>query len=207
MKIDSDGIASALKRVSSMNKICKKCGIEKDVSEFYKHKQCKGGISNKCKKCAAKYSAEWKAKNRDKVLTQRRQNYAEKYKDIHAQKEKERLEKFPIKVQAERLRDGISTRSKKNNIPKDAVLSKKSFFIEWLDRQPNCECCGKPFHIGPKKTGQKSDLSPSIDRFDPNKGYTVDNIKLICWRCNNIKRNYNQQDLRMVANWMDEADV
>lgn len=45
--------------------------------------------------------------------------------------------------------------------------------------------------------------SPSIDKFDPSKGYTLDNVALICWRCNNIKRNYKADDLRRVANWMD----
>lgn len=29
--------------------------------------------------------------------------------------------------------------------------------------------------------------SPSLDRFDNSKGYTVENVVIICWRCNVVK--------------------
>jgi len=44
-----------------MNRICKKCKIEKKLSEFAKHKDCKEGREYRCKKCKNKHSI----KNRD----------------------------------------------------------------------------------------------------------------------------------------------
>lgn len=32
-------------------KLCRKCGQIKPLSEFYKHKGCKGGLDNRCKEC------------------------------------------------------------------------------------------------------------------------------------------------------------
>ena len=37
-----------------MKKICKKCGIEKELSEFHKDKEKKFGVKNICKECLSK---------------------------------------------------------------------------------------------------------------------------------------------------------
>jgi len=37
-------------------KICKKCGIEKDISDFYKSLCVKDGLFSKCKICCLKYN-------------------------------------------------------------------------------------------------------------------------------------------------------
>ena len=34
---------------------------------------------------------------------------------------------------------------------------------------------------------ENSDLSISIDRIDNNAGYTVDNVRLVCWRANSMR--------------------
>ena len=34
-----------------MVKVCKKCNLEKDILDFYTHKQMKDGYLNICKKC------------------------------------------------------------------------------------------------------------------------------------------------------------
>lgn len=39
-----------------MNKVCKECGIEKPLDEFYKHKGMKDGHLNKCISCHLQYS-------------------------------------------------------------------------------------------------------------------------------------------------------
>lgn len=109
---------------------------------------------------------------------------------------------YPLQVSAENLISGIRDRAAKLKLPVSPNLRRKSFVIAWLERQPFCDCCGVPFHFGPKD-GRARDASPSFDRFDSSKGYIEGNVFLLCWRCNNIKRNYTSQDLRIVASWIE----
>lgn len=45
------------------------------------------------------------------------------------------------------------------------------------------------------ESGYNRDLVPSVDRKDPTKGYTLDNIQLMTWRENREKGRYERMDL------------
>jgi len=57
-----------------MNKICSKCGIEKDVVEFGKSKTCKNGLRSTCKKCDRKTKVKYKLNNPNKVKEQHKRS-------------------------------------------------------------------------------------------------------------------------------------
>lgn len=82
-----------------MSKVCNKCGEEKRLSEYHKHKACKGGLNPRCKVCRSgehreylrknpevlteeqrsqknSYSKEWRKRNKGKVKEKNRQWYA-----------------------------------------------------------------------------------------------------------------------------------
>ena len=44
--------------------------------------------------------------------------------------------------------------------------------------------------------------SPTIDRIDPRKGYTKDNIQVICKRANTIKSNATPEELKLICEWI-----
>lgn len=65
-------------------KVCSKCKIEKDVSEFYFRKRVKDNYSSACKSCEAKTVKKYQEKNKQKVsLT------SKKWKDNNKEKTKE----------------------------------------------------------------------------------------------------------------------
>ena len=50
-------------------KKCTKCGIEKPLTEFHKHKETKDGLYGRCKQCARQYDKEYYAKNKEKIIS------------------------------------------------------------------------------------------------------------------------------------------
>jgi hypothetical protein len=51
---------------------CKKCGIEKLESDFFKHPKSANGLSSYCKPCNTACSHAWRKKNPEKLKIQRR---------------------------------------------------------------------------------------------------------------------------------------
>jgi hypothetical protein len=169
---------------------------------FPPHKECKFGLNSECRSCHCKRIREWKRINRDRLSARRRELYLVRYGARQRELERIRWETYPIRCQAANLMSGIRERSKKLGFSRPLILCKKEFFMKWLIEQPQCECCGIRFSVlrNPKV---KRDDAPSIDRFDTTRGYDLDNIALVCWRCNNIKRNYRAPDLKRVVDWME----
>ena len=77
-------------------KKCFKCGEEKPLHEFYKHKQMKDGHVNKCKKCNKRDVANHRLENIDKIREyDRSRGSRQSYSYI-----KEYREKYPNKYKA-----------------------------------------------------------------------------------------------------------
>lgn len=50
-----------------------------------------------------------------------------------------------------------------------------------------CPFTGIPFDLEPHPTRQQNPYSPSLDRIDPAKGYTVSNTRVVSWVYNSMK--------------------
>ena len=49
--------------------------------------------------------------------------------------------------------------------------------------------------------------SPSLDRIDPTKDYTPDNIQVISHKANAMKQNATREELNSFAAWVNDRDV
>lgn len=66
-----------------------------------------------------------------------------------------------------------------------------------------CPVLGIKLEVGNGKgKSWKLHNSPSIDRFDNTKGYTSDNIRVISWRANLLKRDATLEELECVVAYM-----
>ena len=73
---------------------------------------------------------------------------------------------------------------------------------QWLlDNTPeSCPVFGTNFtFFGNKNVWE---CSPTIDRLDPKKGYTIDNVIVISMKANVIKSAYGSADIFQVATWL-----
>lgn len=71
---------------------------------------------------------------------------------------------------------------------------------EWLYNKAltigKCEVTGIDFdHSSPKIKGKSNPFSASIDRIIPEKGYTKDNCRVVCWIHNRAKGDGDISDL------------
>ena len=95
-------------------KICSKCKIEKDLSEFHKDKNRIDGYSYHCKECRKFYSQKYQEKSRDKIRKYLIENHdlilekSKKYKLKNKERFKERNKKY-----YELNYESINTRHKK----------------------------------------------------------------------------------------------
>jgi len=84
-------------------KVCKKCLIEQDESNFAKNKNNKDGLVNYCKECEKIRSLEYRVKNREKINLKNKDR-RKKNPDKHKEYYKKYVEKNPDKSSKERLR-------------------------------------------------------------------------------------------------------
>ena len=96
------------------------------------------------------------------------------------------------------------------NFKKRAKLARVPFDLEPQDiknkldlASTKCPVLGVNMEIS--KLGSKNnDLTPSIDRIDPKKGYVKDNIIVVSMRANRIKTDATVDEIRKVADFYEK---
>lgn len=184
-------------------KKCSKCGKIKNVFCFVKNKQCKDGYAQTCKECNNKYNRERKQKNTAMLAEKRRKRYAETKGKEAKKREQERKMKFPLRVRCQLLRSGMRDRSKRKGLDFDFNYFTVNYLMKRLEENPYCECCGKTLDIKYKEDKKFNDSSPSMDRVNAKKGYTKNNVAILCWECNKHKQGAASDQLRKIADFID----
>ena len=114
-------------------------------------------------------------------------------KEKRRQYERERRGKHPIKTWAERTYKVCRQRSERIGV--EFNLTK-----EWLMGKAVETCPLIGLKISYNNTKPQYD-SPSVDRIDPSRGYTIDNCEVISQRANQIKSDARLEELeRFIQN-------
>jgi len=187
-------------------KICSKCKIEKDQSEFYKDRSSKDGLHNRCKLCRKEYDRnryienrdkitervrEHQQKNRDKVLEQKREYYHKnrdkkaEYDKKYRQKNQDKIAEYNKKYQQEN-KDIVNAvaarrRAKKRNAPDDGTWTAE---LEKLIRNQPCTVCG---------TTKNIELD-HIQALDLGGSHSALNCMPLCRSCNSSKNSKSVED-------------
>ncbi len=149
----------------------------------------------------AAYHRDWKAKHRDRINARRRELYAQDEGRKRRQEDMRNWRERPRLKRARVLREGMRDRAAKHGLAFDSERFCAGYICDWLETQKECECCGCVLRLVPHG-GAPCNASPSIDRIDPGAGYVLGNVALLCWRCNNLKRDATAEELETIAAWM-----
>lgn len=96
------------------------------------------------------------------------------------------------------ITSGCKNRARRKGIPCDIDAD---FMRRMLEAQGG-KCAGTGMELKPtagRGHGGKDPYTVSIDRKDPSKGYTRDNVQLVCVIYNEAKNMYNHQDVLNMA--------
>jgi hypothetical protein len=181
-------------------KICFRCKISKELSEFHKNKNQADGVSNQCKDCARgkrkeHYWSDPKASIAS-VLAAREKNSKKilEYNKKYAKANPDKVRQWRAKTAIEKkLLYSARQRSKKRNTP-FSICEKDIVVPEF------CPVLG--IKIERSKTGHSCDNSPSLDCVIPQLGYVPGNIMVISHKANTIKSNATVEDLEKVLQWL-----
>ena len=119
-------------------KKCIKCGAEKNIEDFYKHKEMSDGYLNKCKDCTKKDTLKYRKENIEKV----------RHYDRNRPNKKERVLKNIERIlnnedKYKRYLEKKKEWSKKNKIKRQAHNKVARALLKGIiKRKFNCEICG-----------------------------------------------------------------
>lgn len=89
--------------------------------------------------------------------------------------------------------------------PRHYAYGTKHTFIPFSELVPaptHCPVLGVKLDYSEKIVNGRSEFSPSLDRIDPMKGYTKDNVAVISWRANRIKNDGTTEEHRLIYEFM-----
>lgn len=69
-----------------------------------------------------------------------------------------------------------------------------------------CQKTGLPFDLSAHPKHRTHPFAPSIDRTDPKKGYTGDNIRVVCWAYNAARNQWGDEVLLKLAHAIVDAN-
>lgn len=179
---------------------------EKELTRFFTGKPCKHGHvserhtkSGTCIECGNARSASWNKQT----------GYGKEYRAVNreqmAEANREWRRRNPEKVQQYTTTESSRITSQLNQAKRRAKAHGWEFNLTKRDITipDTCPVLGIPLLRTDTRLG---DSSPTIDRIDSTKGYTLDNIRVISWRANRLKSDATTEEMRMILNYMESAN-
>lgn len=184
---------------------CRRCknSYANQELNFIKNSRYKNGFDTLCKKCKSISDFNYRKMNKIDISVRRVKKYNDEIKPISHDIYVDQMKSDPILWRAKILRQGMQQRSILNNLEFDEKYFTVKNIIDIISKQIFCPCCKVLFNYESLLNGIKNDAAPSADRIKNNKGYIKNNVIIICWRCNNLKRNSSIHDLQTVIEWLN----
>lgn len=159
---------------------CGNCNKVKSVSPYYKTRCVECGQIAKDKMDAKK--AETKLRQADRKA---------KHKEEVARRAAERTSMDPTEYKRRSAIRGAAKRAQERGLEFDLVY-------EDLVYPTHCPVLG----IELENDTSDRNTSPALDRFDNDKGYTMDNVRIISGRANDLKKDGTVEEIEAILEYM-----
>ena len=167
-------------------KICKKCGRELPLSEFYKSKTNKDGHMNACKECFKQQIKQYYQDNRDAIIEQQKQYYQEhkaekaeynkQYRQDNKEYYAEYMEEYMKQYNKTPMGRASNLVGNYRQSDREANRGECTLTAQWIIDN----IFPKPCHWCKKTDWTKM----GCDRIDNDKPHTPDNVNPCCEECN-----------------------
>lgn len=167
-------------------KVCSKCKVEKENSEFHKWGRSKDRLQNWCKKCNSDYMKEKEhfEKRNAKRKEERRNN--PELRAYEVEKIRGYRQKNPEKYMFQTVRNRAKDLGVPFNITVEDIKIPEFCPILGVKLTPNC-------------LGKKNLYVASLDRIIPELGYVKGNVAVISKKANMMKHNASLEEIQLFA--------
>jgi len=185
---------------------CWKCKHEKQLTSefFYKDSFDSNGFQKTCKDCQKIIREAYKQKHPEYFKNKGKEHYKKennkerysKYKDSYLERRSEWSKSVRGKLYD--LLEAARTRAVKNNLTIDIDLD---FLLKLYEEQGGkCKLTNLNFTFIKREKGKNfNPFNPSIDKIDHLKGYTKDNIRLVCTIVNLALNTFGENNFALMC--------
>lgn len=166
-------------------KKCSSCKEYKPFVEFNKTKTNRDGLSYLCKECNLTSTRAYRKKNKQKY-----------YSDQQAYRATE--EGFISQTV-----HNCKTRASKKGF--DCDITKEDIKTLMQTQEMKCAVTGVEMTLESNSRKKANAYKCSVDRIDSTKGYTLDNIQLVCWAVNQMKSDRTEEEFKFWINTIHKA--
>lgn len=166
--------------------IGRKCSVcqEFKLREFFGYeKRAYGNMRATCRECRRLQDRK-KAENDPEWAAKRKKYHADRYRRKSASEPS-----FVSYMKGRRATPNGRANQLVHHAKRRAELKGMEFSLtqEWVRREIEkgvCIVTKLPFDLEPNSDGHFNPYAPSLDRKDKSKGYTEDNVQVVCWAYN-----------------------
>lgn len=185
------------------SKYCSRCQKYKTFDNFTKDKKRQYNLSLYCRDCNREISKIIRKRN-NKQRTEYNRKYRNLNRDKYNEWEREYYRKNSTKhlQKSKKWRDTVkgtfrfmhlSAKQRAKRKKLEYSLSVDVLILISESQNNQCSLTGIPFDLKSSHEYRVRPFAPSIDRIDNSKGYTLDNIRIVCIIVNKAKNEYSQE--------------
>lgn len=170
-------------------KECTVCGEVKPFGEFFK--KANGRPTSECKACKTRAHRDWKEKNKQHLF-----EYVRAYTSDPEIAERKRKARQTRRAESPRWTMQITLAHGLRRIPTENPATVDDLMQKWNEQSG---CCAL---TGIKMTWAKGTVLPtslSLDRINPNGGYSADNVRLVCHAINAFRGRMTDAEMFQMA--------